>query len=76
MLYASTNLYEGKTDKCHPAVQFPESRDVSHTANHWSNEASMIQRLNKIVIPFLKSKQDALMLPQSQPSLAIFDAFK
>ena len=46
MLYASTNLYEGKTDKCHPAVQFPESRDVSHTANHWSNEASMIQRLN------------------------------
>ena len=30
----------------------------------------------KIVIPFLNSKQDPMKLPQSQPALAIFDAFK
>jgi len=36
-------LYEGKTDRCHPAV---EGWDVSHTSNHWSNEVSMIQYLN------------------------------
>ena len=49
---------------------------MSHTSNHWSNEVSMIQYLNKIVIPFLKSKRDALKLPQPQPALAIFDVFK
>jgi len=47
-------LYKGKTDKCHPAAQFPEGWDVLHTANYWLNEASMIQYLNKIVILFLK----------------------
>ena len=28
------------------------------------------------MIPFLKSKRDALKLPQSQPTPAIFDVFK
>jgi len=43
-------LHEDKIDRCQPAVQLPEGWDASHTANHWSNEASMIQYLNKIVI--------------------------
>ena len=49
---------------------------MSHTPNHWSNETSMIQYLQKIVIPFLKSKREELGLPASQPALAIFDLFK
>ena len=49
---------------------------MSHTANHWSNETSMIQYLQKLVIPFLKSKRKKLGLPASQPALAIFDVFK
>ena len=69
-------LYEGKTNRCHPSVKFPEGWDVSHTPNHWSNEASMIQYLQKIIIPFLKSKREELGLPASQPALAIFDLFK
>ena len=36
-------LYEGKTNRCHPSVKFPEGWDVSHTLNHWSNEATMTQ---------------------------------
>jgi len=62
-------LYEGKTDRYHPAVTFPEDWGVSHTSNHWSYEVSVIQYLNKIVILFLKSKRDALKLQ------AIFDVF-
>ena len=31
-------LYEGKADRCHPAVTFPEGRDMSHTFNHWLYE--------------------------------------
>jgi len=69
-------LYEGKTNRYHPSVKFPEGWDVSHTTNHWSNEATMIQYLQKIIIPFLKSKQEELGLPASQPALAIFDLFK
>ena len=69
-------LYEGKTNRFYPAVTFPEDWDVSHTSNHWSHEVSMIQYLNKIVIPFLKSKQDALKLAQCQPAVTIFDVFK
>ena len=69
-------LYEGKTTRCHPSVKFPEGWDVSHMANHWSNETSMIQYLQKLVIPFLKSKRKKLGLPASQPALAIFDVFK
>ena len=69
-------LYEGKITRCHPSVKFPEGLDVSHTANHWSNETSMIQYLQKFVIPFLKSKREELGLPTSQLALAIFDVFK
>ena len=58
--------YEGKIDLCHPALQFPEGRNVSYSVNHWLNEASMIQCLNEIVIVFLKLKPDALTLPQPQ----------
>ena len=69
-------LYEGKTARCHPSVKFPDGWDVSHTANHWSNDRSMIGYLEKIVIPFLKAKHEKLGLPASQPALAIFDVFK
>ena len=70
-------LYEGKTNRCHPSVKFPEGWDVSHMANHWSNETNnMIQYLQKIVIPFIKLKREELGLPALQPALAIFDVFK
>ena len=70
-------LYEGKTARCHPSVKFPDGWDVSHTANHWSNERNIIGYLEKIVIPFLKAKREELGLPASQPALTIFfDVFK
>ena len=34
-------LYEGKTNRCHPAVEFPEGWDVSHTSDHRSNEVPL-----------------------------------
>ena len=27
-------LYEGKINRCHPVVEFPEGYDLSHTSNH------------------------------------------
>ena len=28
-------LYEGKTDRCYPHVNFPPDWDIFHTDNHW-----------------------------------------
>ena len=45
-------LYEGKTNRCHPSLKFLEGWDVSHSLNHWSNEVTMTQYLQKILVPF------------------------
>lgn len=34
-------LYQGKPERCYPAIVFPPEWDVWHTENHWSNEATM-----------------------------------
>ena len=49
-------LYEGKTARCHPSVKFPDGWDVSHTANHWSNDRSMIGYLEKNCNSVFKSE--------------------
>lgn len=46
-------LYQGKTDRCHPKVTFPEGWDVWHSENHWSNEDTMKRYIERIIIPFL-----------------------
>ena len=47
-------LYAGKTDRCLPKHQFPASFDVYHTANHWSNEETVIRFVRKIIIPYIE----------------------
>lgn len=69
-------LYKGKTERCHPQVQFPEGWDVWHTENHWSNEDSMKRYIKKVVIPFVIQKREALKLETTHPALALFDGFK
>ena len=36
-------MYEGKTTKCHPSIEFPKGWHVTHTANHWCNEETEIE---------------------------------
>ena len=49
-------LYQGKTEKCHPAIEFPPEWDVRHTENHRSNEATMMRYADKILLPLVKKK--------------------
>ena len=67
-------LYAGKTNRCHPAVEF--RWDVHHTENHWSNAASMNRHVDTIVIPFMERTRILLGLPNEQKGLAIFDVFR
>lgn len=69
-------IYGGKTNKCHPSIDFPPEFNVTHSPNHWSNEDRVIEHLEQIVFPYLLSKKVELGLGEHQKSLLIFDVFK
>ena len=46
--------YTGVTNQCHPKVKFPESFHITHSSNHWSNEAIVIEYLKKIIFPYIE----------------------
>ena len=46
-------IYKGNTNRCHPKYNFPESFHVTHTTNHWSNEQTSIDLIQKIILPWL-----------------------
>ena len=69
-------IYTGKTLRCHPKVTFPQGWDVWHSDNHWSNEETMKWYIEKIVVPFISRKREALKLDKTHPALAVFDCFR
>ena len=69
-------IYEGKTTRCLPKIDFPEGFNVTFTKNHWSNEEKAIEFLKEIVFPYLKSEKERLNLPADQKSLLIYDVFR
>ena len=44
-------IYQGKTTK-----SLPSDWDVTYTENHWSNEGTMIQCLERILFPYIEKK--------------------
>ena len=40
-------LYQSKTERFHPAIEFPPEWDMWHTENHWSNEVTMVRYAKK-----------------------------
>ena len=69
-------VYKGKTIRCLPQYQFPESWDITFSVNHWSNELTMKDYVEKIILPYIKDKRRSLNLPSDYPGLLIFDNFK
>ena len=49
-------IYGGKTNKYHPAYQFPGDWFISHSHNHWANEDTMLENIPKIIVPFVVNK--------------------
>lgn len=70
-------IYEGATDRCHPkGVEFPEGFNVTHSANHWSNEDRAAEHLEKVIFPYLTSKRETLGFQADQRALLIYDVFR
>ena len=69
-------IYEGKTNRCLPCFQFPATWNITHTANHWSNEETMKEYIEVVILPYVNKKKEDLQLPDEQSALLIFDNFK
>ena len=68
-------IYTGLTARSQPTVQFPENFHVTQNAKHWSNEDTMIQFLENIILPYVEQRRTSLNKPD-MPALLIFDCFK
>uniref|UniRef100_A0A8C4QAG2 DDE-1 domain-containing protein n=1 Tax=Eptatretus burgeri TaxID=7764 RepID=A0A8C4QAG2_EPTBU len=69
-------IYTGKTDRCHPKINFPAGWDVTHTKSHCGTNEFMLRYVDKIIIPYAKKTRKDLKLPPTQKCLTIFDFFK
>ena len=64
-------IYKGTTQRCVPSnIDFPKDWDISYSANHWSNESTMIAYV------YVFKKRKKLCLNPKYPALVIFDYFK
>lgn len=64
-------IYGGKTDACHPNYSFPENWHITHSENHWSNEATMLSYCDNILTAYLNETRKS----PSQKALVILDVF-
>jgi len=53
-------VYEEKIPKCHPSVSFPEGWHVTHTANHWCNEDTVIDYIKLVIAPYMSDVRKRL----------------
>ena len=50
-------IYQGKTQQCVPIVKFPADWDITFSENHWSNEGTITDYLEKVLIPYIGRKR-------------------
>lgn len=69
-------IYGGKTNRCHAQYSFPSDWHITHSDNHWSNEATMLSYIEQVIVPYVDSARDRCDVDESQAAVAIFDHFK
>ena len=69
-------IYTGKTDLCHPKVEFPKGFDITHSPNHWANKEIVMSLLKKIAFPCVNKNRESLSLSKDAKAWLIFDDFK
>ena len=69
-------VYQGKTSRCLPKVDFPEDWHTTYSASHWSNELTMKDYIQKVILPYTERKRRDLKLADNHPALVLFDNFK
>lgn len=67
-------IYQGKTARSHPRFQFPRDWNITHSPKHWSNEETMIEYINEIIIPYVECTRGSF--EDDTPAMVIMDNFK
>ena len=67
-------IYKGKTQRCHPRFAFPSGWHVTHSANHWSTEETMLQYVDHIILPYVEKTRE--LCGDDTSALVIMDNFK
>ena len=65
-------VYQGKQLGVYQSISFLQTGDIAFTPNHWCNESTMCQYIDKIILPYLCHKRKE----PEQPAVMIFDNFK
>jgi len=65
-------IYKGTTNRCHPRYKFPVDWHITHTKKHWSTEATMIQYIQRIIVPYVNANRES----SDQAAVVILDNFK
>ena len=69
-------IYQGKTRRSLPKIDFPADWHVTFSANHWSNQSTMKDYVQKILLPYVERKRRKLKVAEDYPALVLFDNFK
>ena len=64
-----------KTIRCHPKYAFPSGWHITHSPKHWVTEATMLDYVETIIIPYVESIKQELD-KNCQATLVIIDNFK
>ena len=55
-------IYKGTTPRCLPAVTFPQGWHATFSPNHWANENTMVDYVDRILVPYIQKKRSELKL--------------
>ena len=69
-------IYLGKAIGCHAKVTFPNDWNITQSDSHWSTESTMLEFIDKVIVPYVTQTREKLQLASDQPALALFDIFK
>ena len=53
----------------------PEGWNITHSESHWSNELTMLEYIEKVLVPYMVKTRERLELADDHPATAIFDVF-
>ena len=61
-------IFSGTTPRCLPKISFPTDWHITYTSNHWSNESTMIDYIQHIIVPYVTKIRAQLKLSTDHPA--------
>ena len=69
-------IYGGKTVQSLPRFKFPESFSLSANPKHYSNIEESLKLLDEVIIPYVISERERLLLEKYHAALLLMDVFR